>query len=177
MHSGGAALAALGPLLGFSRQDSAFTASGLSGRSIGIEHSTPDARSIPRMAMLFGNPGFNRRQRGCALETTTACMVAPNPERAFNCRLCRHSAPGEMLGIDFGALKDIVYYRASGQVLAHQDANEDRLLTLIEFVTTELLTIHTLWLTCCDWLGGDLHPGRHSLIPSRRNRPAQCTRK
>lgn len=88
-----------------------------------------------------------------------------------------HRAPREMLEIDFGALEDIVYYRVSGQILAHQDANVDRLLTLIEFVTTEMLTIHTLWLTCCDWLGGDLHPGRHSPIRSRRNRPAQCTHK
>ncbi len=97
------------------------------GRSIGVEHAGLEALSILGLPALFDALGFNRRQRGCALATIVARMAAPNSERATNFWLRRHSALGEMLGIDFGALSDMALYRASDLLLAHQDAIEDHL--------------------------------------------------
>ena len=99
------------------------------GRSIGVEHAGLEALSSLGLPALFDGLGFNRRQRCCALATIVARMAAPNSERATNFWLRRHSALGEMLGIDFGALSDMALYRASDLLLAHQDSIEDHLFT------------------------------------------------
>ena len=54
-------------------------------------------------------------------------MAAPDSERATNRWLRRTSALGELLGIDFGALSDMAFYRASDRLLGHQERIEDHL--------------------------------------------------
>ncbi len=138
------------------------SASDSDGRSVGVEHAGLEALSGLGLPALFDGLGFNRRQRCCALAAIVARMAAPNSERATNFWLRRHSALGEMLGIDFGALSDMALHRASDLLLAHQDSIEDHLFarsrSLFDFKPTIAL---------CD-LTNTFYEGRAPIQPKAR---------
>ncbi len=138
------------------------SASDSDGRSVGVEHAGLEALSGLGLPALFDGLGFNRRQRCCALAAIVARMAAPDPERATNFWLRRHSALGEMLGIDFGALSDMALCRASDLLLAHQDSIEDHLFARARSLFDLKPTI-----ALCD-LTNTFYEGRAPIQPKAR---------
>ena len=141
------------------------------GRSVGIEHAALAALDMLGLPELLDGLGFNRRQRCCALATIAARMAAPGSERATNRWLRRTSAPGELLGIDFGALSDMALYRASDRLLGHQKKIKDHLFaraqSLFDFAPT--IALYDLTNT---YYAGQTSPRRSGAIRRKAARTA-----
>lgn len=67
-------------------------------------------------------------------------MVQPGSERRTGTWLHIVSVPGEMLGVDFGALSEMALYLNSDQLIRHPDAIKrhlfDRAMSLISLTPT-----------------------------------------
>ncbi len=94
-------------------------------RTAGGEHAALAALAALGLPQLLAELGFNGRQRCWALASIAARMLAPGSERRTCQWLRKASALGEMLDIDFGSLSEMGLYRASDQLLRHQDAIEE----------------------------------------------------
>ena len=104
----------------------------MDGRTIGIEHAALSALEVLGLPALFDELSFNRRQRCCALGSIIARMAHPGSERETNRWLRKTSAAGELLGFDFGAVSAMALYRASDQLLRHQERIEDHVFDTVE---------------------------------------------
>ncbi len=96
-------------------------------RSCGVEHVGLWAvrkAGLDRLLEHLGVPGL---LRSAALGSILGRMARPGSERATWAWLCRRSALGELLEVDFEASSAMSLYRASDALMRHRDAIENHL--------------------------------------------------
>ena len=82
-------------------------------RSVGVEQVALWAIEQVQLIPLLKRLGFNGRQRAAAVGSIIGRLAAPGSERATYRWLCRRSALGELLEVDFESMSMMQLYRVS----------------------------------------------------------------
>ena len=96
-------------------------------RSVGVEQVALWAIEQMQLIPLLKRLGFNGRQRAAAVGSIIGRMAAPGSERATYRWLCRRSALGELLEVDFESMSMMQLYRVSDLLDAARKAIENHL--------------------------------------------------
>ena len=96
-------------------------------RSVGVEQVALWAIEQVQLIPLLERLGFNGRQRAAAVGSIIGRMAAPGSERATYRWLCRRSALGELLEVDFESMSMMQLYRVSDLLDGARKAIENHL--------------------------------------------------
>ena len=96
-------------------------------RSVGVEQVALWAIEQMQLIPLLKRLGFNGRQRAAAVGSIIGRMAVPGSERATYRWLCRRSALGELLEVDFESMSMMQLYRVSDLLDAARKAIENHL--------------------------------------------------
>ena len=99
----------------------------LRARSVGVEQVALWAIEQVQLIPLLERLGFNGRQRAAAVGSIIGRMAAPGSERATYRWLCRRSALGELLEVDFESMSMMQLYRVSDLLDGARKAIENHL--------------------------------------------------
>ena len=115
-------------------------------RSVSVEHVAIEALRQVGLDQKLERLGLSGPQRGAAIGTVIARMVAPGSELFTHRWLGQHSALGELIDYDYEAMGVMQLYRGSDQLLRHKVALEGYLhareRSLFDF--DEVLTLYDL---------------------------------
>ena len=115
-------------------------------RSVSIEHvAWETARQVGLDTALEGL-ALTRPQRAAAIATIIGRMIAPGSELSTHAWLREHSALGELIEYDFGAMSLMQLYRVSDLLWKHKEALEHLLYTRERslFDLDEVITLYDL---------------------------------
>ena len=100
-------------------------------RSVGVEQLGLWAMQQVQLIPLLGRLGFNGRQRAAAVGSIIGRMAAPGSERRTYRWLCRRSALGELLEVDFESMSMMQLYRVSDLLDAARKPIENHLFNQV----------------------------------------------
>lgn len=115
-------------------------------RSVGVENAGLFALSELGLIETFIHLGLNGAEHAAVIGNIIGRMAAPASEWATWNWLCRTSALGELLDVDFEGLSHMRLYRASDQLMKHRDIIETRLFERLRtvFNLDETITLFDL---------------------------------
>ena len=100
-------------------------------RTVGVEQVALWAIEQVQLIPLLKRLGFNGRQRAAAVGSIIGRLAAPGSERATYRWLCRRSALGELLEVDFESMSMMQLYRVSDLLDAARKPIEQHLFNQV----------------------------------------------
>lgn len=142
-------------------------------RSVAVEHVAWEALRQVGLDRQLEALGFNGAQRAAAIANIIARMAVPGSELATHQWLQQQSGLGELIDYDFTRLSLMALYRASDQLLRHQETLEAFLYARERalFAFEEVITLYDLTNT---YFEGSARGNAHAARGNSKEKRSDC---